>query len=157
SICHDAIAYAYGANDFVLRDSYPAFCNLGPHALASIRDLTVIHNAWTAENDNENRAWQIMKTECTGLKCLELDLHADMLLEVVAYLPLFFASLHPNDNDPTVILDLYVWERHFAFDSTERDCYRSLDLLQGNHQKSLHSPKFVHPGDRVMRLPPFPN
>ena len=157
SISNDAIIFAYSANKFILRDSNPAFRRLGKLALASLKDLTVIHNAWTAEHREENTALEIMKASCTGLKCLELDLHADMLLEAVSYLTYLWRLSQPGVHRPNLVLDFYVWERHFAFDSTARDFSRSIDLLQGTHKKSTRTPNFVHPLTRIHRLPTSPD
>ena len=157
SISCEALTFAYSANSIVLCDSYSALCRLGSQALASIGDLTVMHDAWTAENEQEGRAWEKMMAKSVGSKCLRLDLHADMLLEAVLYLSQFFTSWKPDEHRPTFCLELYVWERHFAYDPVDCEFSRSLELLQGTYQRSLRAPKFVHPGERVSRLPSYPN
>lgn len=157
AIYHDAIAFAYSANEFILQDSYPAFCCLGSEAHRSIKDLTVVHNHWTSEDAVEILAWDFIQTRCTGLKCLEVDLHSDMLLEAVSHLNLFYKALKVGENRPTISLDLYVWERHFSFDPVDREYRRSLALLRGTHEKSRYTPNFVNPRKRVLRLPSSPS
>jgi hypothetical protein len=147
----DAISFAYSANEFVLRDSFPSFCGLGKAALGAITSLTVIHSSWTAAHAMEDASWNVIKTDCLRLKSLELDLHSDVLLDAIKYLGDFFGSLQQNQ---FLTLDLYVWERHFSFvDNSDHEYTRSLHLLNGIHETSSSTPRFINPQERVMRLP----
>jgi len=147
----DAISFAYSANAFVLRDSFPAFCGLGKAALGAITSLTVVHSSWTVRA-MEDALWNVIKTDCVGLKSLELDLHSDVLLEVIKYLGDFFGSLQ---QDQFLTLDLYVWERYFAFvDNSDHEYTHSLHLLNGIQETSSSTPRFINPQERVTRLPP---
>ena len=68
AICADTISFAYGTNDLVLQDScHSAFCGLSRDALASIKDLTVIHHRWVEETSVEQLAWERIRDNCTGL------------------------------------------------------------------------------------------
>lgn len=149
----DGISYAYGANQIVLKDTFEAFTSLSSAALASIENLTLIHSSWTQENAPEDKAWECLKRKCIGLKHMEVDLHSDLLLQSVRFLSDFFASLPSNYGRPSLLLDLYVWARHFDFDGGTKDYSRSLVLLKGGHKKTPSTPNFVSPRTRVLRLP----
>ena len=64
--------------------------------------------------------------------------------------------LQPGDNRPTVILDLYVWLRHFTFEPAARDFERSMKLLSGTNPISQHTPRFIDPQERIKKLPTSP-
>lgn len=156
AIHEDSVKFAYGVNNFVLRDSFPAFCRLGSSALAAIRHLTIMHTTWTSENEAEDRAWAVIQRQCTNLKRLEVELHADLLLQSIPHLTLFFHSLARDDQrrpPPGLTLDLYVWDKYFSFDPSDRDMYRARNLLLGIEEKCSHTPRFVDPQARVLRLP----
>lgn len=150
---YDAISYAYGKNQLVLKDTFKAFTSLSSIALASIEHLTVVHSSWTAEHESEDQAWSCLKAQCTGLKDLEVELHSDLLLQTVRYLGELFHTVPPHCPRPSLKLDLYVWARHFDLDGGNRDYSRSLQLLRGGHKKTLSTPNFVNPRVRVQRLP----
>lgn len=149
----DAISYAYGANQLVLKDTFKAFTSLSPIALAAIEHLTVVHSSWTAEHESEGQAWDCLKANCSGLRYLEVELHSDLLLQSVRHLKELFASILPNEHQPSLVLDLYVWARHFDFDGGTRDYSRSLQMLRGGHKKTPSTPNFVAPKTRVQRFP----
>ena len=149
----DSISYAYGVNQLVLKDTFKAFTSLSDTALAAIEHLTVVHSSWTAEHESEGEAWSCLKAKCSGLKYLEVELHSDLLLQSVRYITEFFASMPPDERRPSLVLDLYVWARHFDFDGGTRDYIRSLQMLRGGHKKTPTTPNFVDPKARVLRLP----
>lgn len=149
----DAISYAYGANQFVLKDTFKAFTSLSSTALAAIENLTVVHSSWIAEHESEDQAWGCLKANCIGLRYLEVELHSDLLLQSMQYLNQFFASIPRNEHRPALVLNLYVWAKHFDFDGGTRDYSRSLQMLRGGHRKSPNAPNFVDPRVRVLRLP----
>ena len=148
----DAVRFAYGFNDFEVRDDFGPFCRLGKTALAAVRNLTVVQGAWRAETSLEARAWELIQDQCLGLENLEVVLHADMLIPAISFLE----DLEFQDKDgagPRIAVDLHVWDRHFAFDSENRDYVRAKQLMKGTHIGGPHSPKFIPPRDRIMRLP----
>ena len=149
----DAISYAYGSNQIVLKDTFEAFTSLSSTALASIENLTVVHTSWTEENASEGRAWTCLKAKCSGLKILEVELHSDLLLQSVRHLADFFALIPSNEHRPGMVLDIYVWARHFDFDGGTRDYSRSLQMLRGGHRKTPSTPTLADPRTRVLRLP----
>jgi hypothetical protein len=149
----DAISYAYGKNKLVLKDTFKAFTSLSSIALAAIEHLTVVHSSWTAEHESEGQAWNCLKANCSGLKDLEVELHSDLLLQTVRHLHELFTTIPPNGPRPSLILDIYVWERHFDFDGGNHDYSRSLQMLRGGHKKSPSAPHFVDPKIRIKRLP----
>lgn len=149
----DAISYAYGKNQLVLKDAFKVFTSLSSTALAAIEHLTVVHCSWTAEHDSEGQAWNCLKANCSGLKDLELELHSDLLLQTVRHLREFFAAIPPNRPRPSLVLDVYVWARHLDFDGGNHDYTRSLQMLRGGHKKSPSTTHFVDPKIRIRRLP----
>lgn len=149
----DAISYAYGKNQLVLKGTFKAFVSLSSIALAAIGNLTVIHSTWTAEQESEGQAWDYLKANCSGLKDLEVELHIDLLLQTVRYLCELFDSIPAHDPRPNLKLDLYVWARHFDLDGGNRDYSRSLQILRGGHKRTPSTPNFVDPKVRIQRLP----
>jgi hypothetical protein len=150
---YDAISYAYGKNQLVLKDTFKAFTSLSSIALAAIEHLTVVHSSWTAEHESEGQAWSCLKAKCTGLRDLEVELHSDLLLQTVRYLSELFRTLPRDHPRPSLKLDLYVWAGHFDFDGGNRDYSRSLQMLRGGHKKTPSTPNFADPKVRIQRLP----
>ena len=152
SLHDDTVQFAYGFNRFEVRDDFGAFCQLGRMALSSIRNLTVIQGAWRAETSVETRAWDIIQDQCLSLENLEVILHSDMLVPAISFLE----GLEWRDEDgvgPSIAIDLHVWDRHFAFDSEQRDFVRAQQLMKGTHIGGPNSPRFIPPKQRIMRLP----
>ena len=149
----DTISYAYGKNQLILKDTFKAFTSLSSIALAAIEHLTIVHSSWTAEHESESQAWDCLKAKCSGLRYLEVELHSDLLLQAVQHLHLLFASIPQGGSRPALVLELYVWARHFDFDGGNRDYSRSLQMLRGGHKKTPSTPYFVEPKARVQRLP----
>ena len=152
SLHDDTVQFAYGFNRFEVRDDFGAFCQLGRMALSSIRNLIVIQGAWRAETSVETRAWDIIQDQCLSLENLEVILHSDMLVPAISFLE----GLEWRDEDgvgPSIAIDLHVWDRHFAFDSEQRDFVRAQQLMKGTHIGGPNSPRFIPPKQRIMRLP----
>lgn len=148
----DTVRFAYGFNDFQVRDDFRAFCELGKTALSSIRNLTVVQGAWRAETSVETKAWDLIQDQCLSLDSLEVVLHSDMLIPAISVLE----NLEWRDEEgvgPKIAIDLHVWDRHFAFEPENRDYVRTQKLMRGTHVSSPHTPKFIPPRQRIMRLP----
>jgi hypothetical protein len=151
-IHEDAVRFAYGFNDFELRDDFSEFCRLGATALSSIRNLTVTQGGWCAETSVEDGAWAIIRDQCLGLIHLEVVLHSDMLVPAIPYLREFLFN-KDGQSCPKVAVDLHVWDRHFSFDTDNRDYLRAQQMIDGTYVSGPLSPKSIPPRERITRLP----
>ena len=143
----DAIMFAYSANDFLIRDDFSAFWNLGAAALASIRHLTVMQAARDPHTSVEERAvWPIIQQYCTNIAQLHVPLHDETLLPVVPYLKLLPKS-------QKLYLDLSVWDRHFTYDSVMHEHARAKRLIEEGRSGESNRLEYCSPTERVMRLP----
>lgn len=149
----DAVRFAYGFNAFEVRDDFTAFCHLGQKALSCIRKLTVVQGAWRAETEWEDRAWSVISAHCASLETFDVVLHADMLIPAIPFL-LHYSSTNQKEGPiPKIAVDLHVWDRHFSFDTENRDYVRAKQLLTGTHIHGPNSPRFISPQWRITRLP----
>ena len=126
---NDAVGFAYGFNEFEVKDDFSAFCRLGTIALCSIRNLTLFQGAWRAETDMEAQSWGIIQSRCSGLENLELVLHADMLLPAIPYLDTL-RSRNTGGSTARVAVDLHVWDKAFVFEMENRDYMRTWGAVE---------------------------
>lgn len=149
----EAIIFAYSNNAFILRGRFRAFANLGSLALSSIKNLTVINNVWKDDLITEEQLWNVIKYRCIGLEHFELNLHSDILFQVVPLLNQLFESKKTETKLPILSLDLFVWERHLCFEAPGTDLQRMRSLLQGQHSQSSETSLHIDPAIRLRRLP----
>jgi hypothetical protein len=149
----DAVRYAYSFNAFELRDDFTAFCRLGALALSSIRSLTVVQGAWRAETPIEDSAWSLIGSRCLNLQRLEVILLAEMLIPAIPYLAELSETSGTEEKSAKIAVDLHVWDRHFVFDADNRDYTRAQQMINGTHVSGPHTPRFIPPRERILRLP----
>ncbi|KAJ9632814.1 uncharacterized protein PV06_02784 [Exophiala oligosperma] len=127
----DALRFAYSANNFQLPADLTTFCHLGDIALASIRTLTVHNNCWLV-GEGSRRVWDIINHKCADLELLIVQPSTHLLWQAIPHLKEYVASFG-NDtlSRPKLVLDLYVFDRHFSFDLPEREYHRALQELKG--------------------------
>ncbi|KIW10219.1 hypothetical protein PV08_11180 [Exophiala spinifera] len=127
----DALRFAYSANSFQLPADLSVFCRLGAVALASIWVLTV-HNNCCLDGEESTRVWDIINHKCSGLELLIVQPSTHLLWQAIPHLKEYVASFGTDTSSrPRLVFDLYVFDRHFSFDTPEREYRRALQELKG--------------------------
>ncbi|KPI41447.1 uncharacterized protein AB675_9294 [Cyphellophora attinorum] len=125
----DAMLYAYGLNDFQLRDDFAAFCGLGRAALEAMANVSILPTMWREEGPKETEMWSKLNL-CTNLHRLELQLHPEVLLPAVRWFAGLSRELSILQRRPRIILDFCVWERHLIYDPHPLDYQRTRTLIE---------------------------
>lgn len=144
----DSIMFAYGVNEFQVRERFEVFCGLSRNTAASIRSLKIVPSMWRGESAKEQEMWEKLK-ECTNLERLEVYFHADILLPAARHLNELRQQIQDQRVEPLIVLDLCEWERHMTFDFDRDEYDRACrSLREGGATDSAVDPK-----QRIVRLP----
>jgi hypothetical protein len=127
----DAITFAYRHNSFELRGDLSAFCGLGEKAWAAIRALSLTAGPRKLEQQ-ELQALSVIQRHCTGIEDYEIILQQESMLALLPFLDNIPHAAGQTEHSPCVILDLYLWDRHFSFDPVYRDVAWSESVIEQN-------------------------
>ncbi|KAI1626906.1 hypothetical protein EDD37DRAFT_237602 [Exophiala viscosa] len=150
-ISRDALRFAYSVNSFQLTADLSCFFRLSQTALASIKTLTVFNNCWI-EGRPSTKVWDILNQKCSSLETLAVQPSSHLLWQALPHLKEYAASLEQGRPRPRLVVDVYVWERHFSFDTAEHEYQRALQELNGATGAG-GTRGFVSPVEMAMRLP----
>lgn len=151
AISQDALRFAYSANAFQLTADLSSFLRLSPTALASIKELTVFNNCWI-EGSASTKIWDILNQKCSSLELLVVQPSSHLLWQALPHLKEYVASFPHARPKPRLVIDVYVWDRHFSFDPPEQEYQRALQELNGvTGSDGTHG--FMSPREMAMRLP----
>jgi hypothetical protein len=151
TISRDALQFAYSANSFQLMPDLSAFCGLGDTALTSIKTLTVFNNC-CCSTGHSRRVWELLSEKCMSLELLILQPSSHLFLQAIAHFKDFVTSIPAGQKAPRLVLDLYIWDRHFSFDFPDRDYQRTLQHLSGRLEEDRYD-EFMGPKELVMSMP----
>ena len=151
-IRHDATMFAYGFNDFQIREDFSVFCGLGSMTLSCIRRLVILPTMWRYEGPKEREMWSKLQ-HCENLQRLEIYLHPEVLLPTIRFFRDLSKQLKAFETPPRIVLDLCVWARHLSYDLGALDYERSRTLLESEDAPEKLTPALIDPYQRVSRLP----
>ncbi|KIV85450.1 hypothetical protein PV11_01144 [Exophiala sideris] len=151
SISRDALRFAYSANSFQLTADLSCFFGLSQTALASIKSLTVFNNCWI-EGRPSTKVWDILNQKCSSLETLAVQPSSHLLWQALPHLKEYVHSFPQGQPKPRLIIDVYVWDRHFSFDTAEHEYQRALQELNGGTGAD-GTQGFMRPGEIAIRLP----
>lgn len=127
----DAAAFAYMFNRFEVRGDLTAFYSLGQLALTSLRSLSIVQGPWKS-GAQEDKTWALIQQHCSGLEHLELVLQQDTLLASIPFLDTLQDGQTQEQQNPSLALDIYIWDRHFSFDPLYRDLAWSKGVIRNS-------------------------
>lgn len=151
-IHEDAVMYAYGRNDFQIKEDFAVFCGLSEIALKSIAKLVIVPSMWRCEGPKERDMWLRLQ-QCSNLQRLEIYLHPEVLFPTVRHFTDLRDQLRLLQQKPRILLDLCIWERHLSFDPQPLDYQRTRTLLENSQAPSELTFAHTDPRQRIMRLP----
>ncbi|KAK5065208.1 hypothetical protein LTR84_001045 [Exophiala bonariae] len=155
ALSRDALQFAYSANSFLIANSMgmERFCRLGDIALASMKSICMYSIAfeWT---ERARQVWWVLNQRCTNLEVLKIEPSSFLAFATIPYLKDFINTCAEQGSQPDVLLDLYVLDRHFAFETPANDYRQAMRVLGKQLGQGAKSWKgFVRPQRVITHVP----
>lgn len=155
TISRDALQFAYSANSFLITNAMDMdrFCSLGAIALASMKSICMFSIAFES-TDYARETWRVLNQRCTNLEVLMIEPSSFLAFATIPYLKDFIDTCSEQSSHPEVLLDLYVLDRHFAFESPAHEYRQAMQVLGkqlGPNAKSWKG--FLRPQRVITHIP----